>query len=254
LDIIKIYRRKSFVVIIVCMMLLGGALAVSGYYGLERFLKIFSSEEGQGLLNQAVPGWVAFLELVFQNFYIWVIPCIVGLLFLSGGIGWLILSIFISPALKSLSAEPEAGQGKKSGKKDFIDQKIEHERKRRLFLHTLSVLQREGRLLDFFDEDLSAYEDGQIGAAVRSIQEDCKKAVKKYINLKPVLDGVEGDTITIEEGFDIDAVNLVGNVAGKPPFEGVIKHPGWRAGKKEVPKLSDVQDPGIMTPAEVEIP
>jgi len=253
LDILKSYRRKSFGIIIVCMMLLGAAVAVPGYYGLEHFLKMFSSEEGQGFLTQAVPDWVDFFELVFQKFYIWVIPCIMGFFFLLGIIGWLVLSVFISPALRSAHVAPEAGSVKKYGKKDFIDQKVEQERKRRLFLHTLSVLQREGRLLDFFDEDLSAYEDEQIGAAVRSIQEDCKKAVKKYIDPKSVVDGEEGDAIIIEDGFDIDAINLVGNVSGHPPFHGIIRHPGWKAGKKDVPKLSDIQDPGVMTPAEIEI-
>jgi hypothetical protein len=145
------------------------------------------------------------------------------------------------------------GQESRSKKKDFLDQKIQQERKRRLFLHSLSVLQREGRLLDFFDEDLSLYEDEQIGAAVRSIQEDCKKAIKKYIDPKPVIEAEEGDPVTIKPGFDIDAIKLVGNVAGEPPFEGILKHRGWKAGKKEVPRLSDIQDSGIMIPAEVEI-
>ena len=151
------------------------------------------------------------------------------------------------------AAQAEASVVPKKKKKDFLDQKIEQERKRRLFLHTLSVLQREGRLLDFFAEDLNQYEDDQIGAAARSIQDDCKKAVKKYINPVPVIDKEEGDTVTIEPGFDMDAVALVGNVTGEPPFEGVLRHPGWKAAKKELPKLSDIQDPGIMVPAEVEI-
>lgn len=238
------------------MVLLGAAVCGAAYSGMERLLAQFSAEDLAALINKFLPQWMEFLKLVFLNFHNWVIPAVMGVFLLTGGLGWLVLSIFISPGLKKAAAQFEADVQKsapKKGKKDFVDQRIEQERKRRLFLHTLSVLQREGRLLDFFDEDLSLYEDEQIGAAVRSIQEDCKKAVKKYIDLKPVVDGQEGDTITIEEGFDIDAINLVGNVSGQPPFQGVIKHPGWRAGKKDVPKLSDIQDPGIMTPAQIEI-
>lgn len=253
LDILKSYKRRSFGVIILSMLIMGAAICAAGYYGLDRFLPLLASEEGQALLIKFVPDGIVLLEMGFQNYFIWVIPCIAGLFLCFGILAWLVLLIFISPALKSALTEPEPAPGKKSGKKDFIDHKIEQERKRRLFLHTLSVLQREGRLLDFFDEDLSVYEDGQIGAAVRSIQEDCKKAVKKYIDPRPVVKGEEGDSITIEEGFDIDAVNLVGKVSGKPPFQGIIKHPGWKAGKKDVPRLSDIQDPGIMTPAEIEI-
>ncbi len=117
----------------------------------------------------------------------------------------------------------------------------------------MSVLQREGRLLDFFDEDLNEYDDEQIGMAVRSIHEDCKKSIKKYIDLKPVIDKKEDDNIVIEPGFDMDSIKLVGNVSGEPPFQGIVRHPGWKAGKKEVPQLSDVQDSSIISPAEVEI-
>jgi hypothetical protein len=151
------------------------------------------------------------------------------------------------------SVKTDSSLPKAKRKHDFVEQKIEQDRKRRLFLHSLSVLQRDGRLLDFFDEDLSRYEDAQIGAAVRSVQEDCKKTLKKYIDPKPVIDGEEGEKITIEAGFDIDSITLVGNVAGDPPFEGVLKHRGWKAGKNEIPKLSDIQDPSLIIPAEVEI-
>jgi len=108
-------------------------------------------------------------------------------------------------------------------------------------------------LLDFFDENLSEYEDEQIGAAVRSIQEDCKKTIHKYIDPKSVVNKDEGEEVTIEEGFDIDSIKLTGNVSGEPPFKGIVKHRGWRAGKSELPKLSDIQDAAIIVPAEVEI-
>ncbi len=138
-------------------------------------------------------------------------------------------------------------------KKDYADQKIEQERKRRLFLHFLSVLQREGRLLDFFAEELELYDDEQIGAAVRSIQEDCKKTVNKYLAPAPVIDKEEGEEVDIPSGFDPDAIKLTGNVSGEPPFKGILRHRGWKASKKDLPKLSDVLDPSIIVPAEVEI-
>ncbi|MDM8538299.1 DUF2760 domain-containing protein, partial [Desulfobacterales bacterium HSG17] len=106
---------------------------------------------------------------------------------------------------------------------------------------------------DFFDEDLSLYEDEQIGAAVRSVQDDCKKTIKKYFNLKTVVDKEEGESIKVEPDFDIDSIKLIGNVTGEPPFEGVVKHRGWKAGKKEIPKLSDIHDSTIIIPAEIEI-
>lgn len=70
---------------------------------------------------------------------------------------------------------------------------------------------------------------------MRSIQADCKQAVKKYIDPRPVVNVNEGDTFTVESGFDMNAITLVGNVTGEPPFEGIVRHPGWKAGKKKSP-------------------
>ncbi|MCG8563711.1 MAG: DUF2760 domain-containing protein [Desulfobacterales bacterium] len=215
-------------------------------------LPAYVGESGQAALVEFIPRGIELLTLLSLNFYQWVVPAVVGGALILGLLFWLILWLVVKADLGRAEKPAPAPQGKK-GKKDFLAQKMEQERKRRLFLHTLSVLQREGRLLDFFAEDLNQYEDDQIGAAVRSIQDDCKRAVKKYINPVPVIDKEEGDAVTIEPGFDMDAIALVGNVTGEPPFEGILRHPGWKAAKKELPKLSDIQDPGIMVPAEVEI-
>ena len=61
------------------------------------------------------------------------------------------------------------------------------ETRQRLYLHLVTVLQKEGRLLDFFSEDLSQYNDGQIGAAVRDIHRNCKKALEEHVAPQAVL-------------------------------------------------------------------
>lgn len=250
LPMFKRYQKRSFGVIVTMMMLVGGIVGGGCLYGKNWLAASYGAGGSVWLKDQVLKLLPLMLE---TDFHTTVFPGIVLAFVLSGVLGWLILSFFMVGIFKEQGLEDEPPRRQPQGKKDFIDHKIEQERKRRLFLHTLSVLQREGRLLDFFGEDLNHYNDAQIGAAVRSIQDDCRKAVKKYIDPKPVLEGEEGDRVTIEEGFDIDAITLVGNVSGNPPFTGVIKHPGWKAGKKEVPKLSDIQDPAVMTPAEVEI-
>lgn len=128
-----------------------------------------------------------------------------------------------------------------------------HVKDQRLFLHLISLLQREGRLIDFFAEDLTSFDDAQIGGAVREIHATCRKVVEKSLSLKPVIDNIEGETISIEPGFDPSAIKLVGNVSGDPPFSGILRHRGWQAGKPELPTLSSSQDPNIIAPAEVEI-
>ena len=133
------------------------------------------------------------------------------------------------------------------------EQAQQHNHEKRLFIHFFAVLQREGRLLDFLKEDLSSYEDGQIGAAVRSIHENCKKTMDRYLSPLPVMEKAEGDTVEIPAGFDQNAIKLVGNVVGEPPFTGVIRHRGWKLRSVSLPKLSDTGNPKIIAPAEIEI-
>lgn len=243
---LKIYSKKSFWVITIFTVLLAVCMNIGIYYGVDWMLLRLSENIGDEFV-------VKNIELVSSHFYSWVVPVSSGIFLLTGWLLWLILKRSIEEVFANAPGDVKNIQSSNKAKKDFVDQKIAQDRKRRLFLHSLSVLQRDGRLLDFLDEDLSLYEDEQIGAAVRSVQEDCKKTIKKYIDLKPVIENEEGEMVTIEPGFDIDSIKLVGNVSGEPPFVGILKHRGWKAGKKEIPKLSDIQDVAIITPAEVEI-
>ena len=120
-------------------------------------------------------------------------------------------------------------------------------------LHLLCLLQREGRLVDFLEEDLKPYDDAQIGAAVRSIQESCQKSLSDYLALTAVIDQEEGETVTIQAGFDANAIKLTGNITGEPPFTGILQHRGWKISKFTLPALSGTQNPNIVAPAEVEI-
>jgi hypothetical protein len=63
----------------------------------------------------------------------------------------------------------------------------------------------------------------------------------------------EGARILVESGFDASAVRLVGNVSGKPPFRGVLRHRGWRSRRVDLPADAAGQDPTIVAPAEIEI-
>ena len=243
-------KKKIYWVILLIMTAFGIIAGLGVYYAGDQ-IRALASAGDKNLMSETVAAWIALFSS--DNFYYMAICSSVVLFVLIGGVMSVVIAFFVDLSGSDCDEMKNEGCRTTIGKKDFIDHKIDMERQQRLFLHSLSILQREGRLLDFFDEDLSRYEDAQVGAAVRSIQEDCKKAVKKYIDPRPVLEGLEGDSVTIEEGFDINAISLVGKVVGAPPFTGVIRHPGWKAGKKDVPKLSDVQDAAIMTPAEIEI-
>ena len=121
-------------------------------------------------------------------------------------------------------------------------------------LQMLAILQREGRLIDFLQEDLSLYEDDQIGAAVRSVHAGCKQGLEAHVKLEPVVTDDEGSTITIPAGFDAHAIRLTGNVAGNPPFKGVVRHRGWRAAKVDLPQVTgNAGAQAVVAAAEVEV-
>jgi len=117
----------------------------------------------------------------------------------------------------------------------------------------LGMLQRDARLLDFLMENLSAYDDGQIGASVRDIHAKSQAVIKKHLTLEPVLGQEEGTRVTVPAGFDPSAIRLVGNVSGQPPFHGTLQHAGWRVKAHTIPKPADGQDEFVLMPAEVEL-
>lgn len=120
-------------------------------------------------------------------------------------------------------------------------------------LHMLAILQREGRLIDFLQEDVTSVSDADIGGAARVVHEGCRKALAQYITLKPLRDEEEGSSITVPQGFDPAEIRLTGNVSGEPPYSGTLAHPGWRAVDTKLPDITGDHDASLVAPAEVEL-
>jgi hypothetical protein len=120
-------------------------------------------------------------------------------------------------------------------------------------LFVLSMLQREGRLVDFLQEDVAAFSDAEVGAAARIVHQGCRKVVREHLGLEPALSAAEGDAVTVPAGFDAQRIRLTGNVAGQPPFRGALRHHGWIATSVRLPNVPDALDPRVIAPAEVEL-
>lgn len=118
----------------------------------------------------------------------------------------------------------------------------------------LALLQREGRLVDFLTENIQAYDDAQIGAAVREIHRQCQAALQEHLDLEPVMAQEEGAAVEVPAGFDLSAVRLLGNVTGQPPFRGTLVHRGWRVKQIKLAPPPEGQDEFILQPAEVQLP
>lgn len=249
MDIVKPYSRRSFLVILVFMVFLAGVFTATIYFG-----KANLSRD----LSQMVTPDVSPKDLISQvtrqldTYAVYQASIFAGVSLLCGTVLWLLLKSVATGVLSStVVPKPTAKQSAAvSAEKKDVRQAL---RNQRLFLHLLGVLQREGRFVDFLQEDIEIYGDDQIGAAVRNIHSSCRKAINKNLPIKPITEGNEGEQITVEKGFDPDAIKLTGRVTGEPPFRGIIRHKGWRAQKLELPDLSAIKDPTIISPAEVEI-
>lgn len=119
-------------------------------------------------------------------------------------------------------------------------------------LQMLAILQRDSRLIDFVMEDIAPYSDDQVGAAVRSLHDQCRESLTRYLKLQPVIDGVEG-TYTQATVGNGGLVKFIGNVPAQPPAGGVLRHKGWRAVAVDLPALSPRQDASVIAPAEIEV-
>jgi hypothetical protein len=120
-------------------------------------------------------------------------------------------------------------------------------------LQLLALLQREGRLIDFLEQDIEPFGDAEIGAAVRVVHAGCRKALRGHAKISPVRSEEEGTSVTLPEGFNPSEVKLSGNVKGSAPYKGVLRHRGWRAADLVLPTPVGGHDPRIIAPAEVEL-
>jgi hypothetical protein len=119
-------------------------------------------------------------------------------------------------------------------------------------LQLLGLLQREGRLIDFLQQDVSAFPDADVGAAARVVHEGCRRALRAHANVVSVRSEAEGSSITVQNQ-DLAALKLIGNVTGVAPYRGVLRHRGWRIESFKLPTRVGSEDLAVVAPAEVEL-
>ncbi|HEV8053154.1 MAG TPA: DUF2760 domain-containing protein, partial [Parachlamydiaceae bacterium] len=75
-------------------------------------------------------------------------------------------------------------------------------------LRMLSLMQESSRLIDFLKEDLSSFDDAQIGAAARKIHEECGKCLEDLVTVRALMEENEGSKITIPQGYDSSKIKV----------------------------------------------
>ena len=231
------------------------------------------------ILSLMGAAWVYYDQSLIEGFFMpnwwdhidWKVPAMIGAPFMA----WLIAGIFDLATGRDIHAkktqetlektqqkrdkeEPEIKQ-KKEGKEEKpvigIEDIEEHANAYRKegVMWLLTVFQREGRLVDFIQEDISPYDDAQIGAACREIHQGLRNALKDVLKIVPVVDSVEGTEIEVDEDYDPRQIRLTGNLSSRPPFKGSLVHPGWRIEGLRLPKFSENVRLDVISQAEVEV-
>ena len=165
--------------IIFFSLLTAGAFGVLAYFGVSELI-----EEMRPILqaNAAEKAAAQAWDLVlfyYSRFWYAVFPAVLGFALLAGILAWLIVRSSIRRLTPAAEGNIEiVKQGPEKEKQDLAE--------RRMFLHLFSMMQREGRLMDFLAEDLDQYEDSQIGSAVRAIHAGCRRIVQEYLDPQPV--------------------------------------------------------------------
>ncbi len=119
-------------------------------------------------------------------------------------------------------------------------------------LQLLSLFQREGRFVDFLEEEIASFSDTDIGAAARVVHSGCRKALRDHVTLAPIRAEEEGVKVTLPEANPTE-VKLTGNVQGKGPHTGTLRHRGWKAVEVKLPTAIEGHDARVVAQAEVEL-
>jgi hypothetical protein len=249
----KMVGTAFFVIIVTMSLLVGGFyVAINAY--VDPVLQDLSmtvtglESEAQTRLAPRLEALQQIRDMAFLH-----IPAI---LFLSG----LFMILVVSPLLRR-SGETEAMPRRRKEKETADDKPakgVQREPDPGQFIDAgacriMAILQKNGRLIDFLEEDIGGFPDDQIGAAVRHIHEDCGNALREYVTLTPVMPEHEGDTVVVPQGFDPSEIRLTGQVSGKGPFQGTLQHPGWKVTEIKLPDQPKGQKHTVIAPAEVEI-
>jgi Domain of unknown function (DUF2760) len=117
----------------------------------------------------------------------------------------------------------------------------------------LALLQEKGRLIDFLMDDITSYDDTQVGAAARVIHQGCRQVLLENFKITAISEVEEGSQVTVPAGYAKEQYRIVGKISGEPPFTGTLIHKGWKTEFVKLPRLAETLRLPAIAPAEVEL-
>ena len=116
-----------------------------------------------------------------------------------------------------------------------------------------ALLQEKGRFVDFLMEDITSYDDAQVGAAARVIHQGCRQVLQEHFNVSAISESEEGSQVTVPAGYAGDQFRIVGKLSGDPPFTGTLIHKGWKTEFVRLPRIAKTERLPPIAPAEIEL-
>lgn len=123
-------------------------------------------------------------------------------------------------------------------------------------INLLGLLQEKGRFIDFVMGDISKYADDKIGAAARVVHQGCKELLMRYFTIAPVLEGNEGQEVTLGPDISRKEVRVIGGDIDKQDAKGRLLHRGWKAEEVRLPRLNEdavSEGQSVISPAEIDL-
>lgn len=113
----------------------------------------------------------------------------------------------------------------------------------------LATLQREARLVDLVQENLSQYSDAQIGAAARPCLQQCATTLNRLLGLRAIESANEGEAITVPPSASPARFVWIGEGSSTT---GKLVHHGWEATHVDLPQWTGTEaDAKVIAPVQV---
>ncbi|MDG2196219.1 MAG: DUF2760 domain-containing protein [SAR324 cluster bacterium] len=117
----------------------------------------------------------------------------------------------------------------------------------------LSLFQKQGRLVDFLQQDIASFSNAEVGEAARVVHDGCARILGDYFTLEAIRTEEEGALVSVDTDYNLSEITLTGNLRGSAPYRGELLHHGWKISDQHPPEQLDPKARFIVQPAEIEV-
>ena len=117
----------------------------------------------------------------------------------------------------------------------------------------LSLFQKQGRLVDFLQQDIASFSNAEVGEAARVVHDGCARILGNYFTMEAIRTEEEGALVNVDADYNLSEIKLTGNLRGSAPYRGELLHHGWKISDQHPPEQLDPKARLIVQPAEIEV-